>query len=55
MNDFEEINAILNAMADEQIVEPMVEPCDEDGVHPLDWADAVNLFDEVCSVLYPEA
>lgn len=55
LNDFDEINNILNAMADEGIVEPLAEPCDCADVHPLDWADSVGLFDEVASLLYPEA
>lgn len=55
MYSFEDINTILAQLADEGTIEPMVEPCDEDNVHPLDWADAVGLFDEVSSLLYPEA
>lgn len=53
MYDFEEINAILNEMADTGIVEPVVEPIDENDCHPLDWADVVgvDVFDEV----YPDA
>jgi hypothetical protein len=50
MYDFEEINAILNQMADEGIVEPMVEPIDEQDCHPMDFADVTGLFDE----MYPE-
>lgn len=53
MYDLEKVNAILNAMADEGIVEPVVEPIDENDCHPLDWASVVgvDIFDEV----YPEA
>ena len=50
MYDFEEINAILNQMADEGMVEPMVEPIDEPDCHPMDYADVTGLFDE----MYPE-
>jgi hypothetical protein len=50
MYDFEEINAILNQMAEEGIVEPMVEPIDEPDCHPMDYADVTGLFDE----MYPE-
>ena len=50
MYDFDEINAILNQLADENIVEPMVEPIDENDCHPLDWADVTGTFDE----MYPE-
>jgi len=53
LHDFDEINGILAAMAEEGMIEPMIEPCDEDNVHPLDWADAVGLFDEVADILYP--
>lgn len=55
MYDFEDINRILAELAEDGTLEPMVEPCDESDSHPLDWADAVNLFDEVCAILYPEA
>ena len=54
LHDFDEINGILAAMAEEGMIEPMIEPCDEDNVHPLDWADAVGLFDEVADILYPQ-
>ena len=50
MYDFEEVNAILNQLADEGMVEPMVEPIDENDCHPLDWADVTGMFDE----MYPE-
>lgn len=55
LNDFEDVNGILAALADEGILEPMVEPCDESDVHPLDWAESVGLFDEVADLLYPGA
>jgi len=55
LEDTDTINAILNQLADEGTIEPMAEPCDWSDVHPLDWADSVGLFDEVASVLYPEA
>jgi len=50
MYDFDEINAILAEMADAEIVEPMVEPIDENDTHPYDYADVTGLFDE----MYPE-
>lgn len=53
--DTDTINAILADLADRDIVEPVAEPCDFADAHPLDWADAVGLFDEVASMLYPEA
>ena len=53
MYDFEDINQILAEMADAGIVEPTIEPIDENDCHPLDWASVVgvDIFDEV----YPEA
>ena len=51
LNDFEEVNAILSAMTDEG----MVEPIDEQDCHPLDWAEVVGILDEVFDDVYPEA
>ena len=53
MYAFEDINAILSVLAEQGIVEPVVEPIDENDCHPLDWASVVgvDIFDEV----YPEA
>lgn len=53
MYDFEDVNAILAEMADDEIVEPTIEPIDEEDCHPLDWASVVgvDIFDEV----YPYA
>ena len=50
MQTFENINAILNAMADEGILEPMVEPIDSDDCGPFDYAEVTGLWDE----MYPE-
>jgi hypothetical protein len=50
LHDFDEINAILHSMADEGILEPMVEPIDCDDCHPMDYADVTGLWDE----MYPE-
>ena len=49
LNDFEDVNRILDELAEQGIVEPIVEPIDEDTCHPLDWADVVgvDIFDEV--------
>ena len=38
LNDFEDVNRILDELAEQGIVEPVVEPIDEDTCHPLDWA-----------------
>lgn len=55
MYDFEDVNMILNEMAEAGIVEPMVEPIDENDCHPLDWAEVVGVVDEVFGEIYPEA
>lgn len=55
MFDFEDVNRILNEMAEQGIVEPMVEPIDEHDAHPLDWAEVTGLIDEVFDELYPYA
>ena len=48
MYSFEEINSILNQMAEEGIVEPMVEPIDDPAVEMnfWDWADVVGCVDD---------
>lgn len=53
MYDFEDINRILAEMADVDIIEPTIEPIDENDCHPLDWASVVgvDIFDEI----YPDA
>jgi len=46
-HDFDEVNAVLNAMADEGMIEPMVEPIDDSSleVNFWDWADVVGIVD----------
>jgi hypothetical protein len=46
--DFDDVNAILSALADADIVEPMVEPIDDPNVEMnfWDWADIVGVVDE---------
>lgn len=48
MYSFEEINSILNQMAEEGIVEQMVEPIDDPNteVNFWDWADVVGAVDD---------
>lgn len=48
LNDFDNVNAILNQMADEGMIEPMVEPIDDPSVEVnfWDWADVVDVVDE---------
>lgn len=50
LTDTDTINAILNQLADEGTVEPMVEPIDEADCDPFDYAEVTGLFDE----MYPE-
>lgn len=54
LNDFDVVNRILAELAEDGTIEPMAEPCDDNDVHPLDWAESVGLFDEIASILYPE-
>jgi hypothetical protein len=46
--DFDDVNAILAALADADIVEPMVEPIDDPSVNVdfWDWADVVGIVEE---------
>ena len=48
MLNFDEINDILNDMAEAGIVEPMVEPIDDPSVEVnfWDWADVVGVVKE---------
>jgi hypothetical protein len=50
LNDFESVNRILAELADEGILEPMVEPIDEIDADPFDYAEVTGLWDE----MYPE-
>jgi hypothetical protein len=49
LNDFEDVNRILDELADAGIVEPMVEPIDDPNVQTdfYDWADVVGISDEI--------
>lgn len=51
----DEINAILADLADQGIVEPMVEPIDERDCHPMDWAEVTGVADILFYDIYPEA
>ena len=57
MLNFDEINAILNDMAEAGIVEPMVEPIDDPTVEVnfWDWADVVGAVDEFVPEEYTNA
>jgi hypothetical protein len=55
--DFDDVNAILAALADADIVEPMVEPIDDPSVEMnfWDWADIVGVVDEFVPEEYTDA
>jgi hypothetical protein len=55
--DFDDVNAILSALADADIVEPVVEPIDDPSVEMnfWDWADVVGLVDEFVPEEYNDA
>ena len=50
LNDFDEINRILNEMAEDGILEPLAEPIDSNDCSPLDYAEVAGLWEE----MYPE-
>lgn len=52
MYDFEDVNRILAEMAEQNIVEPMIEPIDEDTCHPMDYAEVTGLADELADEIY---
>jgi hypothetical protein len=45
LNDFEDINQILDEMTDEGIVEPIDDPSVQTDFY--DWADVVGVLDEI--------
>jgi hypothetical protein len=55
--DFDDVNAILSALADADIVEPVVEPIDDPSVEMnfWDWADVVGVVDEFVPEEYNDA
>ena len=57
MLNFDEVNYILNQMADESILEPMVEPIDDPSVEVnfWDWADVVGAIDDFVPEEYTNA
>ena len=48
LNDFEDVNRILAEMAENEILEPMVEPIDDSSyeIHLDEWASVVGVVDE---------
>jgi len=48
LNDFEDVNRILAELADQEVLEPLVEPIDDPNaeINFWDWADVVGIVDE---------
>jgi hypothetical protein len=48
-NDFDDVNAILSDLAEQGILEPMVEPIDDPNmeINYWDWAEVVGIVDEM--------
>lgn len=47
MSFIDDVNAVLNQLANEGTLEPMAEPIDEPNCCPFDYAEATGLFDEI--------
>lgn len=49
LNDFDAVNLFLNELAEQGILEPMVEPIDDPSIQVdfYDWADVVGISDEI--------
>ncbi len=49
LNDFDDVNAILADLAEQGILEPMVEPIDDPDleINYWDWAEVVGIVDEL--------
>ena len=49
LNDFEDVNRILDELAEQGIVEPVVEPIDDPSIQTdfYDWAEVVGLSEEI--------
>lgn len=50
LNDFDDVNAILADLAEQGILEPMIEPIDDPNleINYWDWAEVVGIVDDVC-------
>ncbi len=50
LNDFDDVNAILADLAEQGILEPMIEPIDDPDleINYWDWAEVVGIVDDVC-------
>ena len=49
LNNFDEVNSILAGLAEQGIVEPMVEPIDDPNleINYWDWAEVLGIVDNV--------
>lgn len=49
LNDFDDVNLILDEMAEAGILEPMVEPIDDPSIQTdfYDWAEVVGISDQI--------
>ncbi len=49
LNDFDDVNGILADLAEQGILEPMVEPIDDPDleINYWDWAEVVGIVDEM--------
>lgn len=49
-NSFDDVNSVLDELAQRDILEPMVEPIDDpsEEINYWDWAEVVGIVDEVC-------
>lgn len=52
LEDTDTINTMLNQLADEGILEPMVEPIDDPSIEVdfWDWADTIGIVDEFAAL-----
>ena len=50
LNDFDSVNSVLNDLAEQGILEPMIEPIDDPNleVDYWDWAGVIGIVDDVC-------
>lgn len=53
MDTIDFANMMFDMVADD-IVE-RIEPCDEAGIHPLDWAMVAGIENEIFEEMYPDA
>ena len=54
MYDFEDVNDVLNTLAEQGIIERMVEPIDDPSleVNYWDWAETVGIVDDLVPMEY---